>query len=69
MFRRQFGITPHQYIVNNRINRAREALESGALLEDVVFDYRFSDLSHFNRRFKPIYGTTPKQYQQSFLFN
>lgn len=67
MFRQQFGITPHQYILNCRINRARQALESGSLLADVVFDFGFSDLSHFNRRFKPIYGMTPKQYQKSFL--
>lgn len=67
MFRQQFGITPHQYIINCRINRAREALEAGKALEDVVFDYGFSDLSHFNRRFKPIYGMTPRQYQQHFV--
>jgi len=67
MFRQQFGITPHQYILNCRINRAREALESGASLDDVVFALGFSDLSHFNRRFKPIYGMTPRQYQQHFL--
>lgn len=67
MFRQQFGMTPHQYILNNRINRARDDLESGTALEDVVFNYRFSDLSHFNRRFKPIYGMTPRQYQQNFL--
>jgi AraC-like DNA-binding protein len=67
MFRQQFGITPHQYILNCRINRAREALEAGESLDDVVFDYGFTDLSHFNRRFKPIYGMTPKQYQQHFL--
>jgi len=67
MFRQQFGITPHQYVLNCRINRAREALESGMPLDDVVYDYGFSDLSHFNRRFKPIYGMTPRQYQQHFL--
>jgi AraC-like DNA-binding protein len=67
MFRQQFGITPHQYILNCRINRAREDLESGIALDDVVFEYGFSDLSHFNRRFKPIYGMTPRQYQQHFL--
>ncbi|MCJ8337403.1 MAG: AraC family transcriptional regulator [Pseudomonadales bacterium] len=67
MFRQQFGITPHQYILNCRINRAREDLQSGASLDDVVFAYGFTDLSHFNRRFKPIYGTTPRAYQQHFL--
>lgn len=67
MFRQQFGITPHQYIINCRINKAREALEAGRPLEDVVFDFGFSDLSHFNRRFKPIYGMTPRQYQQHFI--
>ncbi len=67
MFRQQFGITPHQYILNSRISRARDALETGASLDDVVFDYGFTDLSHFNRRFKPIFGMTPKQYQQHFL--
>ncbi|WP_415899667.1 AraC family ligand binding domain-containing protein [Neptuniibacter sp. QD48_11] len=67
MFRQQFGLTPHQYILNCRINRAREDLEKGKALDDVVFDYGFSDLSHFNRRFKPIFGMTPKQYQKHFL--
>ncbi len=66
MFRQQYGITPHQYVINCRINKAREALEAGKALEDVVFEYGFSDLSHFNRRFKPIYGMTPRQYQQHF---
>lgn len=64
LFRQQYGITPHQYIINCRINRAREALEAGRSLEDVVFDFGFSDLSHFNRRFKPVYGMTARHYQQ-----
>lgn len=67
MFRQHFGITPHQYILNCRVNRAREQLECGVALNDVVFEYGFSDLSHFNRRFKPIFGMTPRQYQRHFL--
>ncbi len=69
MFHQQFGITPHRFIMNCRINRARLALESGLSPDDVVFEYGFSDLSHFNRRFKPIYGMTPRQYQQNFLIS
>ncbi|WP_420591143.1 helix-turn-helix domain-containing protein [Bacterioplanoides sp.] len=67
LFRSQFGITPHQYIVSCKINAARSELEKGTGIDDVVFDFGFSDLSHFNRRFKPIYGMTPKQYQKSVL--
>lgn len=65
LFRKQFGITPHQYVVNCRINAARHALDTGGSLNDVVYRYGFADLSHFNRRFKRIYGMTPRQYQES----
>ena len=30
---------------------------------EVAFRYGFADLSHFNRRFKRIYGRTPYQYR------
>ncbi|WP_136068662.1 AraC family transcriptional regulator [Modicisalibacter radicis] len=65
LFRQQFGMTPHQYVINCRINAARHALETGALPNAVAFRYGFADLSHFNRRFKRIYGMTPYQYQRS----
>lgn len=67
LFRDQFGITPHQYVLNCRINAARSALESGAVPNDVALRYGFADLSHFNRRFKRIYGMTPYQYQRSVI--
>lgn len=67
MFRQQFGMTPHQYVLNCRINRAREALSAGVPLDDVVYAHGFADLSHLNRRFKPVFGMTPRQYQQVVL--
>ncbi|GHC35776.1 helix-turn-helix transcriptional regulator [Aidingimonas halophila] len=63
LFRRQFGMTPHQYVINCRVNAARAALDAGTSLNEVAFQYGFADLSHFNRRFKRIYGMTPRQYQ------
>lgn len=65
LFRQQFGMTPHQYVLNCRINAARSTLEAGVPANDVAFRYGFADLSHFNRRFKRIYGMTPHQYQRS----
>lgn len=67
LFKAQFGLTPHQYLLNCRVNQARKALEAGITAEEVVFTFGFSDLSHFNRRFKAIYGVTAKQYQQLVL--
>ncbi|MCS2608788.1 AraC family transcriptional regulator [Halomonas dongshanensis] len=64
LFRQHYGITPHQYVINCRINAARAALLEGASLVDVALRYGFSDASHFNRRFKRIFGMTPSQYRR-----
>lgn len=67
LFRRQFGMTPHQYVLNCRLNHARTALAAGVQLDDVVHAFGFADLSHLNRRFKPVFGMTPRQFQQIVL--
>ncbi|WP_456268708.1 AraC family transcriptional regulator [Kushneria sp. AK178] len=64
LFRRQFGMTPHQYVISCRIDAARGALEAGATPGEVAMRYGFADHSHFNRRFKRIHGVTPWQYQR-----
>jgi AraC-like DNA-binding protein len=63
LFRQQFGITPHQYVLNCRINSARKALDRGLPATQVAQEFGFSDSSHLNRRFKSAFGMTPKQYQ------
>lgn len=64
-FKDYFGMTPHQYWLNYRINRVRESLAIGMSLADVVYTFGFNDLSHLNRRFKPAFGMTPYQYQRA----
>nr|QIH43228.1 AraC family transcriptional regulator [Vibrio ziniensis] len=63
LFHRQFGITPHQYVLNCRINAARKYLESGLPSSHVAQLSGFADNSHLNRHFKRTFGMTPKQYQ------
>lgn len=66
-FKAHTGMTPHQYWLNIRINRARQALRSNVPVADIANQLGFNDLSHFNRRFKPVFGMTPKKYQQLIL--
>ncbi len=63
MFRNQFGLTPHKYIFNLKVNRARDFLEAGKPPSEVAQEFGFFDVSHLNRHFKRSFGITPKQYQ------
>ncbi|WP_087024121.1 AraC family transcriptional regulator [Thaumasiovibrio subtropicus] len=67
LFRTQQGITPHQYVINCRVNYAKRRLEKGDDINTIALDSGFSDVSHLNRRFKPFFGLTPKQYQMAYL--
>ncbi|RBO80195.1 helix-turn-helix transcriptional regulator [Marinomonas aquiplantarum] len=66
-FRDYFGMTPHQYWQNYRINRAKDALSMGMSLTDVALTFGFTDVSYFNRRFKPMFGVTPHQFRRTLL--
>ncbi|MCO7593894.1 MULTISPECIES: AraC family transcriptional regulator [Pseudomonas] len=63
-FRAATGMTPHAYLLNARINRARELLRQGLALADVAYRLGFADQSHFQRVFKAHAGVTPGHYRQ-----
>jgi len=61
-FRLRFGLPPHRYLTQLRIDAARRLLASGAPLREVASDLGFADQSHFARHFKAILGVTPARY-------
>lgn len=63
LFNEQYGMTPHQYVINCRINRAKNQLENGDKASDIALDLGFADINHFNRQFRRVFGITPHQYQ------
>lgn len=57
------GMTPYQYLVSRRIERARDLLRDGRLTtEAVARKVGFKSPSHFIRRFRQMNGTTPRNY-------
>jgi AraC-like DNA-binding protein len=64
----QEGSSVERYILHRRLERCRQALEDTAraprLIGGIAFDWGFSDLSHFGRRFRAAYGMTPGEYRR-----
>lgn len=61
IFKKHIGMTPHNYILTQRINKAKDAVLHGKSLSDSAYSAGFSDQSHFTRNFKKIYGYLPKE--------
>lgn len=62
LFKQQMGITPHQYILQRRIEKAKHLLKHSELsIADIAVRTGFCDQSHLTRCFKRIVGVTPKQ--------
>jgi AraC family transcriptional activator of tynA and feaB len=57
-----------RYIAERRLERCRAALEDTTQahrnISEIAFNWGFSDLSHFGRRFKARYGLTPTDYRR-----
>lgn len=63
-FRQVIGVTPHQYVLRTRLNRAAVRLRAGdEPVAAIAFDAGFNDLSTFNRRFRRLMGATPGDYR------
>ncbi|MCI0746934.1 MAG: AraC family transcriptional regulator [Verrucomicrobia subdivision 3 bacterium] len=65
VFKEHTGLSPYQYLLKRRIERARQMLVRGEhSLTDVALEVGFYDQSHFAVHFKRVSGMTPKQFLQ-----
>lgn len=59
-FRQTVGVPPHEYLLRQRVDRARQMLNQTDLpLSEIALSVGFSDHSHFARHFRRLTGTTP----------
>jgi AraC-like DNA-binding protein len=65
-FKRSAGLTPHQYIVQRRIERAKTLLSQSELtLVEVAAQVGFTDQSHFTTIFRRVTSVTPRNYRNA----
>ncbi|MGN6571594.1 MAG: helix-turn-helix transcriptional regulator [Pseudolabrys sp.] len=64
-FRHVTGLTPHQFVLRMRLNRAAMLVRrSTAAITDIAYDCGFNDLSTFNRRFRRLMGIPPGAWRK-----
>lgn len=63
-FKKKYGLSPKQYIMNLRITKAKELLSDGMCAVGRVAELcGFSSTYHFSRSFKAITGRVPSDYR------
>jgi AraC family transcriptional regulator len=63
MFRKTLGVTPHQFVLRQRIQSSLKLIKEGRLsLSQIAVESGFYDQAHFTHAFRRVIGTTPAEY-------
>ncbi|MEO8017729.1 MAG: AraC family transcriptional regulator [Pseudomonadota bacterium] len=65
-FSRELGLTPHAYVLQQRIALARRLVRTGCSLTEAALASGFCDQSHLNRWFLRQFGVSPGRYASNF---
>lgn len=66
-FKTTIGTSPHRYLIQRRMERAKVMLEVTKLsVAEIAYQVGFANQSHFIAQFRKAVGITPKSYRDSF---
>ncbi|MGB3300620.1 MAG: AraC family transcriptional regulator [Phormidesmis sp.] len=69
-FKQSIGTAPYQYLMQQRVERAKQLLKQPALkqqtlsISDIALECGFANQTHLTKVFRQMTGTTPKAYQK-----
>ncbi len=64
-FKQSVGIAPYQYLIRERVERAKQLLKQQAVsISDIALDCGFANQTHLTKVFRQMTGMTPKAYQK-----
>ena len=67
LFKKYYGLTPRQYLMDKRIEKSKEFLKSGTSVTETCFAVGFNSLGSFSTLFKNKTGKSPTQFQKEQL--
>lgn len=63
LFKQSTGMTPHAYLIQQRVERAKQLLkQKECTMLDIANDCGFANPSHFAKHFRRLTGVSPKQF-------
>lgn len=66
LFKQSLGISPYQYLLQQRVECAKKLLKNtDRLITDIAFTCGFNSHSHLSKQFKQLTGMTPKAYRSN----
>jgi AraC family transcriptional regulator len=67
-FRQSTGSSPHAYVMDRRLHRARDLLinRPESAIEEIAVQLGFSSSSHFSSAFRRLTGLTPTDFRKTF---
>jgi AraC family transcriptional regulator len=65
LFRHSTGMSPHQYLIRQRVEQAKQLLrQPGLTITSVALECGFANQSHFARYFRTYTGMNPSQFRK-----
>ncbi len=65
LFKREYGITPAQFIIKERLKLAKQLIQTTNMsIQQVCIEAGFEDVNNFIKMFKKVEGLTPGTYRQ-----
>ena len=68
LFKSELGVSPAQFILNERIRRAKLILSNPAKsITDACYESGFNSLTHFSAAFRSVENISPRQFKRQLF--
>lgn len=68
LFKQLMGISPYQYVLQQRVERAKRLLRKSELtIAEIALECGFANQAHLAKHFRTLVGISPKAYRETEL--